>query len=167
MNYPDNRRVCIGDLIWWNEGTCLGYVSEIIGDLNEVKHRGLDDMGIFISNDYTKREMEGSMYVELSDFEDEGISKCEIDEHRYLDEVISKAFNVLDDFRDRSFFVQRLIIGDERFIMISDYKVDRFAGNVLLIDFLNNRTSILNGKDALDFTHSKLLKPRFDWKRYR
>lgn len=45
---PDEIRP--GDLIWWNEGACVGFVEEVMETPLQFERRGLDQPSIAVSN---------------------------------------------------------------------------------------------------------------------
>ena len=50
MNYPDGRMMQAGDLVWWNEGVCVGYIEEVIGTQDEWALWGLSEPSYAVSN---------------------------------------------------------------------------------------------------------------------
>lgn len=75
MLYPDGRTIKIDDLIWYDEGERIGKVSAVIADKNDLESWGVTEVGIFISCDTTKSEMD--IFTPLSLLEDEGIGLIE------------------------------------------------------------------------------------------
>ncbi len=52
MNYPDGQPICVGDLIWWNEGSCVGHVQVVAETKEEYEAWGLDEPHIFVDNSH-------------------------------------------------------------------------------------------------------------------
>lgn len=52
MNYPDGQPICVGDLIWWNEGNCVGHVQVVAESKEEFESWGLDEPHIFVDNSH-------------------------------------------------------------------------------------------------------------------
>ena len=50
MKYPDGSPINVGDLVWWNEGSCVGYVQVIAESEAEYVGWGLDSPHVFLSN---------------------------------------------------------------------------------------------------------------------
>lgn len=50
MRYPEGETVQVGDLIWWNEGVCIGFVLEVTETESECAAMDLDDPGILVTN---------------------------------------------------------------------------------------------------------------------
>lgn len=75
MQYPDGSIVCLGDLIWWNEGTQRGKVALILETKEQQLEWGLSENGIFISANSTNKELSADVFCSEDSFEDEGIGK--------------------------------------------------------------------------------------------
>ncbi|MGC9944729.1 MAG: hypothetical protein ABSE48_23145 [Verrucomicrobiota bacterium] len=52
MKYPDGSTIQVGDLIWWDEGLCIGYVQAIAESKEEYASWGLDTPHIFVLNSH-------------------------------------------------------------------------------------------------------------------
>ena len=52
MQYPDGSPIRVGDLIWWDEGYCVGHVQVIAESPEEYTEMGLDSPHIFVSNNH-------------------------------------------------------------------------------------------------------------------
>ncbi len=50
MKYPDGSTIKIGDLIWWDEGYCVGYVQAVAESRAELGSWGFDKPHILVSN---------------------------------------------------------------------------------------------------------------------
>jgi hypothetical protein len=44
------KTICEGDLIWWNEGVCVGFVEEVMEDPSDYERWGLDQPSIAFTN---------------------------------------------------------------------------------------------------------------------
>ena len=86
LSYPDGRTIKVGDHIWWNEGTCVGYVEDVIENDNQIDSWGLSEASIAVSNIHPyeiicqKHPQEigtvllgGTVVYSLTDLADEGI----------------------------------------------------------------------------------------------
>ncbi|RYD85622.1 MAG: hypothetical protein EOP84_01950 [Verrucomicrobiaceae bacterium] len=49
MKYPDGKVIHVGDLIWWNEGSCIGFIQSIAESKREYEAWGLDRPHLFLS----------------------------------------------------------------------------------------------------------------------
>lgn len=79
MNYPDGTQICIGDHIWWNEGSCVGRVAMILEEAEDYSEWGLDEPGIFICTAPEGESLTCDIYNRASQFKDEGIIKISED----------------------------------------------------------------------------------------
>ena len=57
MKYPkkysngqEPKTICKGDLVWWNEGVCVGFVEEVLESKEEYELWGLDEPSIAFTN---------------------------------------------------------------------------------------------------------------------
>ena len=57
MKYPQKyslgaepENICKGDLVWWNEGVCVGFIVEVMEAPEDYAHWGLDKPGIALTN---------------------------------------------------------------------------------------------------------------------
>jgi hypothetical protein len=73
MKYPDGNDVKLHDLIWWNEGMCLGFVSLIVETEEQWGKWGLDEPGIFFSFDLSGKTFGQHMFNSEESFVDEAI----------------------------------------------------------------------------------------------
>lgn len=86
LSYPDGRTIKVGDHIWWNEGTCVGYVEDVIETDHQIDSWGLSEASIAVSNIHPydvicqKHPQEtgaallgGTVVYSLTDLADEGI----------------------------------------------------------------------------------------------
>ena len=52
MNYPDDTPIQVGDLVWWDEGTCVGFVQWIWDEARDGDYSWANTEGppLFIAN---------------------------------------------------------------------------------------------------------------------
>ena len=92
MTYPDGSKICIGDLVWWDEGHCIGYVQVIAESKDDYERWGLAAPGIFVSNTHPFDQSLGSgVNYEQASFEDEGIGLLSPEELNRLEGAIAEA----------------------------------------------------------------------------
>jgi hypothetical protein len=105
MEYPDGTSVNVGDHIWWNEGTSIGFVRTIVESKDDVKAWGLDEPHILISG-YHPTDPDDAGYVAYSpsDFADEGIGRLTPDEEEMLAQAVAEV-------RSHSRFRQPFLVG--------------------------------------------------------
>ena len=74
MKYPDGRQVSLGDHVWWNEGSSIGFIHVIVETEDDTKKWGFDEPHILLSGHHPS-DPKGGGYVAYpeSDFSDEGI----------------------------------------------------------------------------------------------
>lgn len=89
MNYPDGTVIVVGDVIWWNEGGCIGRVACIVDTPDSWISKGLAEPGIFICNDLAFDELTCDVFNSEAQFLDEGIGKLSCDEMRGLTDAIA------------------------------------------------------------------------------
>jgi hypothetical protein len=92
MKYPNGSMIQFGDLIWWDEGHCVGYVQVIAESNSEYESWGLDAPHIFVSNNhpFDAALLTGVAHDEAC-FKDEGIGPLTADEHVRLRQAIDTA----------------------------------------------------------------------------
>lgn len=76
MTYPDGSQIHVGDLIWWDEGLCVGYVQAIAESREDYESWGLDSPHIFVSNRHPfdpSLATSGGVAYGASFLEDDGI----------------------------------------------------------------------------------------------
>jgi hypothetical protein len=92
MNYPDGSVVRVGDLIWWNEGNCVGFVQVVA----EYKSWGLNSPHMFVSNRHPfDRAMRTGVAHDKACFEDEGIGLLNKEERSEFERAVQRAKNQL------------------------------------------------------------------------
>lgn len=91
MLYPDGSSVRPGDLIWWDEGTCVGFVQEVIETEADRCKWGLAQPHIAIGGHPYNPAAPG--FVTCPEFllADEGVSKLTADERAQLNKAIEHA----------------------------------------------------------------------------
>ena len=91
MKYPDGTSVNVGDHIWWNEGTCVGFVGTIIEGKDDEEAWGLDEPHILISG-YHPMDPDDAGWVAYppSDFADEGIGRLTVEEESLLASAVDQ-----------------------------------------------------------------------------
>jgi hypothetical protein len=74
MKYPDGRQVSLGDHVWWNEGSSIGFIHVIVESEEEIAKWGFEEPHILLSG-FHPAEPDGGGYVAYreSDFSDECI----------------------------------------------------------------------------------------------
>jgi hypothetical protein len=101
---PDPREIHRGDLVWWNEGTCVGFVEDVMEDQAVYEAWGLDEPGVaftnlhpFEANELKHKQRTGSVttgatvvYPQRS-LEDEAVELLSPDEHYELDSAMASA----------------------------------------------------------------------------
>ena len=92
MTYPDGKQVSLGDHIWWNEGSSIGFVHVIVETLEEQAQWGFDEPHILLSG-FHPANPEGPGYVAypLSEFENEGIGVLTAKEEEDFSEALESA----------------------------------------------------------------------------
>ena len=57
MKYPreysldsEPKEIRVGDLVWWNEGVCIGFVENLIEDERDREDNDMDESGIAFTN---------------------------------------------------------------------------------------------------------------------
>lgn len=75
MKYLDGNEVRLHDLIWWNEGQCVGYVSEILETEKDWGKFGgeINEAGIFLSLDMSGQVFNSVVFKSYESFEAEGV----------------------------------------------------------------------------------------------
>ncbi len=91
MLYPDGTSVQAGDLIWWDEGHCVGFVQEVIETETDRRKWGLAHPYISIGGHPYKPAAPGFVVCAASDFVDEGIGRLIDDDSVHLDAAIQHA----------------------------------------------------------------------------
>lgn len=135
MKYPrqyapgdEPEEVRVGDLIWWNEGVCVGFVEEVMEEQSDYEAWGLDEPSIALTNlhPFAANELKhkqhigfvttgGTVVHGLDDLEDEGIGLLSDHERSELEWAISEARSkVAPSHRDLPFCVSALMDMERR-----------------------------------------------------
>ena len=92
MKYPDDASIRVGDLIWWNEGNCVGYVQQVAESKEAYVSWGLDAPCIFVSNTHPfDPQMHTGVCYDESVLEDEGIGLLTFEERVQLERATFQA----------------------------------------------------------------------------
>ena len=111
MKYPreyslgaEPEEIRVGDLIWWNEGVCVGFIEEVMEAREDYERWGLDEPSIALTNlhPFNANEQKhkqcigfvasGGTVVNSEDqLEDEGIGLLSPHERSELEWAISEA----------------------------------------------------------------------------
>ena len=91
MKYPDGTVVQVGDLVWWDEGACLGYVQLILESPADYEAWGLDEPGIMICGSHPFDPEVTGVYHSADSLEDEGVGLLSGPEHLELEEALGQA----------------------------------------------------------------------------
>jgi len=91
MHYPDGTSVQAGDLIWWDEGNCVGFVQEIIETEADQCKWGIAQPHISIGGHPYRPAATGFVTCAESLFADEGIGRLTADVCAQLRKAIEHA----------------------------------------------------------------------------
>lgn len=92
MRYPDGSMIRVGDLIWWNEGQCVGYVQVVAESKEDYESWGLGRPHIFVSNRHPYDPSLGSGVAhDEACLEDEGIGLLTPEERNKFEQAATKA----------------------------------------------------------------------------
>src|SRR5690606_22416582 len=91
MQYPDGLSISVGDLIWWNERTCVGYVHAVLEANDEYLAWGLDVPGIMLAIGHPFDPDEATVFYPAWSFEDEAVGLFTADEREELSEAAERA----------------------------------------------------------------------------
>ena len=96
MQYPDGSMIQIGDLIWWDEGFCVGYVQAIEESKTEYESWGQNEPHIFVSNNhpFDATTHSGVAYPESS-LADDGIARLNPEERLEFDRAAVRAHRLV------------------------------------------------------------------------
>ena len=96
MKYPDGSPINVGDLVWWNEGSCVGYVQVIAESEAEYVGWGLDSPHVFLSNihPFAPGSNIGVAYPEAC-LKDEGVAPLIGEDRIRLDRASHRATSLL------------------------------------------------------------------------
>ena len=113
------EQIRVGDMIWWNEGVCVGFVEAVMEQREVFESWGLDDPSIAVTNlhplqaNEVKHEQHiglvtngGTVVYSADDLEDEGVGLLSEHERSELDWAISEARSkVSPEYSDLPFSV--------------------------------------------------------------
>jgi len=107
MKYPDGSIIQVGDLIWWNEGYCVGYVQVIAESKEEYDSWGLDEPHVFVSNVHPfNSTIQSGVAEPESSLADEGIGLLTTEERVRLEQAANLAHQLLSaDFKYSTYSV--------------------------------------------------------------
>ena len=101
---PEQDKICVGDLVWWNEGVCVGFVEEVMVERPAFERSGLGEPGIALTNlhpfeaNETKHKQHlgsvtsgGTVVHSYGVLEDEGVGLLSDHERSELDWAITEA----------------------------------------------------------------------------
>lgn len=111
MRYPNQyalrdeaKEIRVGDLVWWNEGVCIGFVVAVMEGRDEYESWGLNEPCIALTNLHPFEANEathkqhigfvtngGTIVCPLNDLENEGIGLLTEHERAELDWAIAEA----------------------------------------------------------------------------
>jgi len=114
MKYPDGSTIEVGDLVWWNGGSCVGFVQRIAESSNDYEEWGLESPHIFINTDHPfDQSVTGIAYPEHT-LADDGIGRLTTDERDKLERAMIRARERLaPEFRNSTCFVRTDIQANE------------------------------------------------------
>ena len=90
MVYPDGTPVNVGDHIWWNEGSCVGFVCTIIESEADQRAWGFDEPHVLLSGHHPyDPDDSGYIAYPITDFADEGIERLSSAEEEEFERALS------------------------------------------------------------------------------
>ena len=118
MTYPSPNsdaselfKIRVGDLIWWNEGVCVGFVEKVLEKPCDYERCGLNEPGIALSilHPYEANQKKhtqhtgsftsgGTVIYSAKYLEDEGIGMLAPSEQSELNWAIEKARSMVSEF---------------------------------------------------------------------
>lgn len=107
MKYPEGQSIKIGDLVWWDEGACVGHIQVIAESKEDYESWGLSEPHIFVDNDHP---FDSSIGIGIAHnhgyLEDEGIGLLNIEEVARLESAKDAAMkNAKSDFTKYNYSV--------------------------------------------------------------
>ena len=92
MNYEDGTKISVGNHIWWNEGSCIGFVHKIVEGAGEIQIWGFDEPHILISGHHPfAPDGQGYIAYPASKFTDEGIGGLSLAEQKDFESALNLA----------------------------------------------------------------------------
>lgn len=134
MNYPERytlgdkvKTIQEGDLVWWNEGVCVGFVLEVMEEPAAYEAWGLDEPSIAFTNlhpfeaNFEKHPQHigsvvsgGTVVLTPDQLEDDGVGLLSPHERNELDWAIHKARSLIDSSLKELPFCVTAILDMER-----------------------------------------------------
>jgi len=130
MKYPEQyslgaepEEIRVGDLVWWNEGVCVGYIEEVMEEREEYERNGLSEPSVTFTNLHPFEANErkhkqhigfvtsgGSVTTPAHLLEDEGVGLLSDHERAELRWAISEAnARAAPEHRDLPYFVSAVM----------------------------------------------------------
>lgn len=91
MLYPDGSSVQAGDLIWWDEGHCVGFVQEVIETEAELFQWGVTHPHLSIGGHPYRPGAPGFLVCPASEFADDGVGRLTDEDRTSLNRAIEHA----------------------------------------------------------------------------
>lgn len=118
MKYPDGSPILPGDLVWWNEGSCLGHVQWIWDERRDGDYSWARTVGppLFISGNFPYRPGDGpdGIIHDESCLDDEGVGPLSAEEREEFRMALDLAMDrSARGFEDRVYAV-RTRVGEGR-----------------------------------------------------
>ena len=94
--YPSGDSISIGDRVWWDDGTAIGYIHEILDSENGLLNYGLEEDSVIIRiNDPIVSPVDLQTFaVPLSRLEQLGVWKMSQSDSNSIDAMVLKARSV-------------------------------------------------------------------------
>src|SRR4051812_37227185 len=94
MQYRDGSPIRVGDLIWWDEGCCVGHVQAVAESPEEYAAWGLDSPHVFVSNSHPfDPSVTSGVAYPATLLEDDGIGPLSAEERGEFERVAKMAAN--------------------------------------------------------------------------
>lgn len=94
MQYPDGSPIRVGDLIWWDEGYCVGHVQVVAESVEEYECWGLDSPHVFVSNNHPfDPALSTGVAHDAPSLEEEGIGPLSAEERAEFDRARAVALS--------------------------------------------------------------------------
>ncbi|MEY4483270.1 MAG: hypothetical protein RL693_722 [Verrucomicrobiota bacterium] len=85
----------VGDLIWWNEGACVGHVQEIVDSQSECESWGFNEPHAGFANHHPyDPSIQAAVFYPEGVLEDEGVALLTVDDIRTLREALTQAVSL-------------------------------------------------------------------------
>lgn len=167
MNYLDGTEISAGDIIWWDEGVCLGLVTHILEQKKALEDMGLENPGVCVAfniceNDYTK----WGLFLEHGDFEDEGIEKCSSELLSQIHDCGDRLNEniIFKEISSQSYGVNRWQIPDLKgYVWVYSYTANCIICNRVVIDSDFRRVAIISDEYFIVLKETNQLPPKLNW----